>query len=93
MVTQWSLPARLGPVTVHPTRWSVGPVLLGVLLFYLVFVFVVLCQVFVLSFCVFLCVVCRVSPGGARQRYYHRFRQRTKDAVEESRKETVHGVL
>ena len=21
----WSLPARLGPVTVHPTRWGVGP--------------------------------------------------------------------
>ena len=21
----WSLPARLGPVTVHHTRWSVGP--------------------------------------------------------------------
>ena len=21
----WSLPARLGPITVHPTRWGVGP--------------------------------------------------------------------
>ena len=21
----WSLPARIGPVTVHPTRWGVGP--------------------------------------------------------------------
>ena len=26
----WSLPARLGPVTVHPTRWGVGPRLFSV---------------------------------------------------------------
>ena len=25
----WSLPARLGPVTVHPTRWGVGPQVLA----------------------------------------------------------------